>query len=291
MKHIIVSSNVTKSLRFSHLIIIIAKTIFRFKEILTYILMSKINKNQMSKSEFKKLEGQVEKYITKMYNEGNPFLYGKVNHYYLKNTKDGVEFNTHLFALSKLIKEDEIFKNAFNFKYNFPESKKEQSNNIKKFTTNYINEWFEGYTNNTKGDYFMRKVKNGINFYCNNDELSEKLSLDKGFPNHLFNKVTYSIPISNDYDEGEIQEENYIDVVKQPKIQEEKIVEIPEEKDINPYTPWSKEWEDFESKLCKKALQNAKIIEFSNLDDVLDVLKKKPIKKFKGQVKVKDFYN
>ena len=45
MNHIIVSSNDTKSLRFPHLIIIISKTLFWFKEILSYILMSKINKN------------------------------------------------------------------------------------------------------------------------------------------------------------------------------------------------------------------------------------------------------
>ena len=217
--------------------------------------MSKINKNKMSKSEFKKLEGQVEKYITKMYNDGKPFRYGKDDHYYLKNTKDGVEFNTHLFALSKLIKEDEIFKNAFNFKYNFPESKKEQSTNVKKFTTNYINEWFEGYTNNTKGDYFMRNVKNGINFYCNNDELSEKLALDKGFPKHLFNKVVYSIPLK-DSDEETSDEE----------IEEEKIEEIEDNK-----------------------FQNASY-EFSNLDDILDILQGKKIKEFKGDVKLVKFH-
>jgi hypothetical protein len=45
MNHIIVSSNDTKSLRFPHLIIIISKTLFWFKDLLSYILMSKINKN------------------------------------------------------------------------------------------------------------------------------------------------------------------------------------------------------------------------------------------------------
>ena len=68
LEYIIMSSNDTKGLSFFHLIIIISKTRFWFKEILSYILMSEINKNmKMSKTEFCKLEKQVDDLEEKVY--------------------------------------------------------------------------------------------------------------------------------------------------------------------------------------------------------------------------------
>ena len=74
----------------------------------------------------------------------------------------------------------------------------EEITDVKKIIKIYMDDYYNTnkikYVNSTKEDYFMRKVKNGINFYCNNEELSNKLALDKGFPRHLFHKVIYNIP-------------------------------------------------------------------------------------------------
>lgn len=74
--------------------------------------------DNITHSQFNEIKNLVEKYITNMYNgkQYGDFYYGRDDHYFITNTKDGIQFNSHLIKLIKLIKEDEIFSRAFNIK-------------------------------------------------------------------------------------------------------------------------------------------------------------------------------
>ena len=58
---------------------------------------------------------------------------------------------------------------------------------VEYITTKYDNKYKNG-TNYEFCHYFMRNVKNGINFYSSSDELSKILKQDKKFNEFVFNK-------------------------------------------------------------------------------------------------------
>jgi len=58
---------------------------------------------------------------------------------------------------------------------------------VEYITTKYNNKYSNG-TNYELNHYFMRNVKDGINFYSKSDELSKILKMDKKFNEFVFNK-------------------------------------------------------------------------------------------------------
>ena len=205
----------------------------------------------------------------------------------------------------------------------------------KRTVVEYINNKFNTigginkYSNGTNGDYFMRNVKDGINFYCKNIYLSKELRKDKHFDNFNFNKVEFAdegleikdeineiVENVDDFIEGETivytppselppppsewisddsDTEDEDNVVEEPKSKltfwEEKQLE---EKGINPFTPWTKEWEDVERKLLDNAYKNAKVYTQEQYKEEQKLKKEKSVKKNKyedtGVVRLSDFF-
>ncbi len=169
----------------------------------------------------------------------------------------------------------------------FSPMSKYEKDKQKRMVVEYINDKFNKigginkYSNGTNGDYFMRNVKNGINFYCKNIYLSKELRKLKSFGMFNFNKIEFAdegLEIKDEINEIVENVDDFIEgetIVYTPPSQlppppsewledEEKIVEIPEEKQDEWYlTPKTKNLMFNHSVMAiyKERLQDKKLIE------------------------------
>ena len=89
---------------------------------------------------------------------------------------------------------------------------------VEYITTKYNNKYKNG-TNTEFCHYFMRNVKDGINFYSTSDELSKILKMDKKFKEFVFNKKELREKESDDIIEETLEKD---DVKKFEKLSKEK---------------------------------------------------------------------